>query len=151
MVIGTGIFLVFLAAGHIGNLVLVAIVLVNAVMVLPYAVRGVAPVLIDAARQHDRLCEQLGITGWQRFKRIDWPAIRRPTGFAAALGGALSFGDMGVAALFDTTGAITLPVMLYHRMGAYRFDEAAATALVLLLLTVGVFLLIDRGLGRWRS
>ena len=151
MVIGTGLFRVFLGVGRSGDLALVAIALVNAVMVLPYAVRGVAPVLIDSARQHERLCAQLGITGWQRFKRIDWPAIRRPTRFAAALAGALSFGDMGVAALFDTSGAITLPVMLYHRMAAYRFDQAAVTALLLVLLTVGVFLLIDRGLGQWRS
>ncbi|HCV20412.1 MAG TPA: thiamine/thiamine pyrophosphate ABC transporter permease ThiP, partial [Gammaproteobacteria bacterium] len=122
-----------------------------AVRLCPSAVRGVAPVLIDPPRQHERLSAQLGITGWQRFKRIDWPAIRRPTRFAAALAGALSFGDMGVAALFDTSGAITLPVMLYHRMAAYRFDQAAVTALLLVLLTVGVFLLIDRGLGQWRS
>jgi len=58
---------------------------------------------------------------------------------------------MGVAALFDTSGAITLPVLLYHRLGAYRFDEAAVTALALMVLCAVVFLVVDRGIGRWHS
>ena len=68
-----------------------------------------------------------------------------------ALGSALSFGDMGVAALFDTSGAITLPVMLYHRMSAYRFDEAAVTALVLVVMSLILFWALDRIVGRWLS
>jgi len=56
-----------------------------------------------------------------------------------------------VAALFDTSGAITLPVMLYHRMSAYRFDEAAVTALVLVVMSLILFWALDRIVGRWLS
>ena len=38
--------------------------------------------------------------------------------------------------------------MLYHRMSAYRFDEAAVTALVLALMCLALFWLVDRGLSR---
>ena len=151
MVIGTGLFLWVLMTDMPQMTTLLLIALVNALMVLPYALRSIAPVLINSGRHYHRLCQQLGLEGWMRFRLIDWPAIRRPVAFAAGLGGALSFGDMGVAALFDTSGAITLPVMLYYRMSAYRFDEAAVTALVLVLISVLVFWLLNRTLGRWPS
>ena len=148
MVIGTGLFLIALRIDLVGSTTLLMIATVNAVMILPYLLRSISPGLISSGQQYQKLCAQLGLRGWQRFRRVDWPMIRRPSAFALALGGALSFGDMGVAALFDTTGHITLPVMLYHRMSAYRFDEAAVTALVLALMCVALFWLVDRGLSR---
>jgi len=148
MVIGTGLFLIALRIDLVGSITLLMISIVNAVMVLPYLLRSISPGLISSGQQYQKLCAQLGLAGWQRFRRVDWPIIRRPAAFALALGGALSFGDMGVAALFDTTGHLTLPVMLYHRMSAYRFDEAAVTALVLLLMCVALFWIMDRSLSR---
>jgi len=115
---------------------------------LPYLIRSIAPTLMRSSQQYDRLCAQLGLRGWSRFRVVDWPAIRRPIGFSLGIGGALSFGDMGVAALFDTQGDTTLPVLLFHQMGAYRFDEASVTAVILMLLSVSLFWLIDRSVGR---
>jgi len=148
MVIGTGLFLIALRINAVDSITLLMIAVVNAVMVLPYILRSIAPVLIDSGQQYRKLCAQLGLSGWHRFCRVDWPMIRKPAAFSLALGGALSFGDMGVAALFDTTGHITLPVMLYQRMSAYRFDEAAVTALVLVLMCVALFWIMDRSLSR---
>jgi thiamine transport system permease protein len=151
MVTGTGLFLLLLPLGIAFDLAVLMIVLVNATLVLPYIVRTVGPALLDAGYRYDALCRQLGICGWNRVRLVDWPIIRRPLGFATALCATLSLGDMGVAALFDTSGAITLPILLYHRLGAYRFDEAAVTALALMVLCAVIFLLLDRGIGRWHS
>lgn len=148
MVIGTGLFLIALRIDLIDSITLLMIAIVNAVMVLPYLLRSISPGLISSGQQYQKLCAQLGLGGWQRFRRVDWPMIRRPASFALALGGALSFGDMGVSALFDTTGHLTLPVMLYHRMSAYRFDEAAVTALILAVMCVALFWIVDRSLSR---
>jgi len=43
-----------------------------------------------------------------------------------------------------------LPLQIYRLMGAYRMDQAAAAALLLLVLSMGVFWLFDRG-GRWHA
>ena len=51
----------------------------------------------------------------------------------------------------DTTGMLTLPVMLYHQLGAYRFNEAAVTALVLIVLCALVFIVVEHLVGQWRS
>ena len=151
MVTGTGLFLLLLPLGIAFDLAVLVIIVVNATLVLPYMMRTVGPAFLDAGHRYDRLCRQLGVSGWHRLRLVDWPIIRRPLGFAVALCATLSVGDMGVAALFDTSGAITLPVLLYHRLGAYRFDEAAVTALALIVLCAVVFLVVDRGIGRWHS
>jgi len=151
MVIGTGLFILLLPMGIAFDAAILVIALVNGILVLPYMMRTIGPALLDAGYRYDRLCRQLDLRGWRRLRIIEWPIIRQPLGFAAALSATLSFGDLGVAALFDTSGAITLPVLLYHRLAAYRFDEAASTALVLIALCALVFVVLDRGIGKWRS
>ena len=84
-----------------------------------------------AAERHDRLAASLGISGWNRFRLVDWPPIRRPllTGFAFAM--ALSLGDLGVIALFGSDALKTLPFLLLERMGSYRTADAAGLALII--------------------
>ena len=47
---------------------------------------------------------------------------------------ALSMGDLGVILLFADAERATLPMQLYRLMQAYRQDDAAGAALLLLLL-----------------
>ena len=62
---------------------------------------------------------------------MDWPLLKRPLAAALAVATALSLGDLGVAAFFGTGNIVTLPLLLYQRMGAYRMEEAASVALLL--------------------
>ena len=54
----------------------------------------------------------------------------------------MSLGDLGVIALFGNQDFITLPWLLYQKMGSYRTDEAAGIALLMLTITLVVFLLL---------
>jgi thiamine transport system permease protein len=47
---------------------------------------------------------------------------------------ALSLGDLGAVALFGSQDMVTLPWLLYSRMGSYRTADAAGLALFLGLL-----------------
>ncbi len=53
---------------------------------------------------------------------------------------ALSLGDLGAVALFGSEGFVTLPWLVYSRMGSYRTNDADGLALILgiicLLLTI---------------
>jgi hypothetical protein len=60
---------------------------------------------------------------------------------------ALSTGDLGVIALFGSQQTTTLPLLLYQRLGAYQMNEAAVTALILLLLCLSLFVAIERVFG----
>jgi thiamine transport system permease protein len=50
-----------------------------------------------------------------------------------------------VIALFAMPDQATLPLVVYQLMGAYRMEEARAAALVLVALSLGLFLLFERG------
>jgi thiamine transport system permease protein len=56
----------------------------------------------------------------------------------------VSIGDFGVIAFFGSEELITLPLVLYQRIGSYRFNDAAAIALVLLLMCLALSLIIER-------
>lgn len=147
LVLGTGLFVLLQPVGVLFSLGLGLVVLVNAVMGLPYVVRILAPVVGRTAEQHDRLCASLGITGWNRLRLVEWPAARRAVGLALALAAALATGDLGAIALFGTQDTATLPLLLYNRLSTYQLGHAAVTALVLVGLCLAIFLAIERGVG----
>jgi thiamine transport system permease protein len=125
-------------------------VLVNAVMSLPFAMRAIAPALAETEVVYGRLADSLGMTGGARLRLLILPRLARPIGFSAGLAAALSMGDLGVIALFADPDQATLPMQLYRLMAAYRLEDAAGAALLLLGLSLGLFWLFDRG-GRMRA
>ncbi len=66
-------------------------------------------------------------------------------GFSAGVVAALSMGDLGVIALFAGEGKATLPLLVQRLTGAYRMEAAAGAALLLVMLSFGMFWLLDRG------
>ncbi|HZF33119.1 MAG TPA: thiamine/thiamine pyrophosphate ABC transporter permease [Candidatus Angelobacter sp.] len=147
LVIGTGLFALLSPVADVFAIGIVLVVIVNAIMGLPYVIRTLGPPLMRAGEQHDRLCASLGIAGWNRLRLVEWPLLRRPVGTALALTAALAIGDLGVIALFGTQDTATLPLLLYQRMAAYQLDAAAVTAVVLAALCFGLFAVIERGVG----
>ncbi len=147
LVIGTGLFAVLSPIADVFAIGIALVVVVNAIMGMPYVIRTLGPPLMRAGEQHDRLCASLGIAGWNRLRLVEWPLLRRPVATALALTAALAVGDLGVIALFGTQDTTTLPLLLYQRMAAYQLDAAAVTAVVLAALCFGLFAVIERGVG----
>ena len=112
-------------------------------MALPFVLRILDGPLMQAANQHDRLIQSLGITGWARWRLLDWPLIRRPVGFAMGISAALAAGDLSAIALFGSERALTLPLLLFQRIGGYRLYEAATTAGLLLIVCFVLFMLMQ--------
>jgi thiamine transport system permease protein len=151
LVIGTGLFVLMSPHVNVFNWVLPIVILVNSLMGLPFVIRTLGPAMRQHHARHHALCQQLALTGWNRWRWIDWPLLRRPTGLAAALVAALAMGDLGVIALFGTSESTTLPLLVYQQLGAYQIPEATVTAAFLLLLCLLVFWLLERGLGGYRN
>ena len=100
--------------------------------------------------RYGRLSLSLDMAGGPFLWRVFLPRMRAQIGFAAGLAAALSMGDLGVITLFADPEVATLPLQVYRLMGAYRMEAAAGAALLLLLLSMGVFWILDRG-GRWHA
>ncbi len=144
-VLGTGLFILVYPVANPFALALPVTALVNAAMSLPIALRALLPAFAANRRSLGLLADSLGMSGWSRFRLFLWPAIRKPAGFATGLAAALSMGDLGVITLFAPPEVETLPLLMYRLMGAYRMEDAASVALVLVALTLALFWLFDRG------
>ena len=143
VVLGAGWFLML--GGSTGKLLapLAVIVLVNALMALPFVMRVVEPAHRNTMERNGRLAVSLGLVGLDRLRQIDIPAMlpALATGFVFAV--ALSLGDMGAIALFGSDRIITLPWLLYQKLGSYRTADAAGLALLLGGITMGLMVLAD--------
>ncbi|MCL4675129.1 MAG: thiamine/thiamine pyrophosphate ABC transporter permease ThiP, partial [Pararhodobacter sp.] len=147
LVIGTGLFIVLYPLADPARLALPVTALVNAAMALPFALRALLPAARRAEADFGRLSVALGLGWGAHLRLVLWPRLRRPAGFALGLGAALSMGDLGVIVLFAQTGGETLPMQLQRLMGAYRSDDAAGAALLLLVVSLLAFVVIERIVG----
>lgn len=140
LALGSGWFLILHRIGMAEHAGPVLVVLVNMCMALPFAARVVGPELTTHLRRTGRLAASLGITGLARFRLIDWPVMRGPLLTAFCFAAALSLGDLGAVALFGSDDFVTLPALLYAKLGSYRSTDAAGLSLILaavcLLLTL---------------
>ena len=134
VVLGAGWFLLLRPFGDVARFAPVIVVAINALMALPFVHRILAPAMATHAARSERLTASLGIRGFHRLRWIDLPALRRPLLMALSFAMALSLGDLGAVAVFGSQDMVTLPWLLYSRMGSYRTADAAGLALFLGLL-----------------
>ena len=131
-------------ASDVYTLAPVALLLANVLMALPFALVVLYPAVHKAGLKHDRISISLGLSGFARWRMVDFPAIRAEVGFVAALSFCFSFGDLGVISVFGNRDFSTLPWVLYQKMGSYRTSEAAGVALAMLAITFVVFFILPR-------
>lgn len=138
MLLGAGWFLLLVPLGDPARFAALAVVLANGLIAIPYVVRTLDGPIRQSRGVHDRLAANLGIAGWNRLRLIEWPVLRRPLAAALLMAMLVSLGDFGTVALFGNENFVTLPALLYQRMGNYRSADAAALALLLLVLALAL-------------
>ena len=143
VVLGAGWFL--LLGGGTGQLLapLMVIVLINALMALPFVMRVLEPAHQNTLERNGRLAVSLGVVGRHRLRQVDIPAMlpALATGFVFAV--ALSLGDLGAIALFGSDRIVTLPWLLYQKLGSYRTADAAGLALLLGAITMALMIVAE--------
>lgn len=144
IVLGSGWFVILLQFGDVFSFAPVLVIVINALMALPFVHRILAPALAQAEQKHRRLVTSLAIHGWSRWRLIDFPVMRKPLALAFAFAMALSLGDLGVIALFGSEQITTLPLLLFQSLGSYRTNDAQGLALVLTLACLTVLYIGDR-------
>ena len=145
--LATGWFISLIAFAGSWALAAFLVIVMNALMSLPFAARALMPALARSADAHDRLCLSLGLSGWTRFRLIELPVMKQAVGLALVMAMILSLGDLTAISLFGTADFVTLPALIYRQMGSYRFDAAIGTALVLGLLVLALASLAERWSG----
>jgi len=144
LVISTGLFLLLRDIGQLDTLALYIVIAVNALMALPFVLKSLALPMLHNAQKNEQLCASLGIFSWNRFYWIEWKALKRPILQSLCLSFVLSIGDLSAIALFGSHDFNTLPLYLFQLLGSYQMQAAAVVALILLLLSVGIFIFVEK-------
>ena len=121
-----------------------AILAANTLMALPFAIAILLPAMEKLALRYDKLVFSLDLARISRWRFLEWPVLRKDIGYVCAVSFCLSFGDLGVVALFGSQDFSTLPWYLYQKMGAYRTDDAAGVALIMLAITITIFFAVPK-------
>jgi thiamine transport system permease protein len=140
IVLATGWFLALRPLGDPSRFAAVLIIVINALMALPFVIRVIEPAYTVHVSRTGRLAASLGLDGIARLRMVDWPGLRKPLFTALSFAMALSLGDLGAVALFGSDSLMTLPWLVYSKLGSYRTNDADGYALILglvcLLLTI---------------
>lgn len=144
LVLAVGLFLLLQQYSMSTPILFAIVVLCNALMAMPFVLRILAQPMYNNMTYYQRLCQSLGVRGWQRFYYIEWHTIKQPLQNGLALATALSIGDFTAIALFGNQHFTSLPHLLYQQLGSYRSTDASVTAFILLLLSAMIFIFIEK-------
>ncbi|HBC7429556.1 TPA: thiamine/thiamine pyrophosphate ABC transporter permease ThiP [Providencia rettgeri] len=148
IVLATGFFIFFNETIGLPESPYPLVIMTNALLAIPYALKVLENPMRDSAERYNPLCQSLDISGFNRLRIIELKALRKPIAQALAFACVISIGDFGVVALFGNDNFRTLPYYLYQQIGAYRSNDGAVTAMLLLLLCFCLFSLIERISGK---
>ena len=118
---------------------------------LPFVVRTVQPVLLDLDAELEEAAATLGASRWQTVTRVILPVIGPAllTGFALAF--ARAVGEYGsvifIAGNLPNVSEIA-PLLIVIRLEEFRYADATAIAVVMLIASFLILLAINR-LQRW--
>src|SRR5690606_23150380 len=97
VVLSLGFFLLARLTGLPPNAVApLVLVLANALLALPFVFATLAPPLEALAQRHAHVIRSLGLSSLTQWRRIEWPLIGQPMGYAVAIAFVFSLGDLGV-------------------------------------------------------
>jgi thiamine transport system permease protein len=145
-VIGTGLFILLFPFADPFALALPVTALVNALMSLPFLLRALLPAVAETRG---------ALRPAGRQPRAPPPGAPAPRLLCRASGGRSASPRAlprrcrwAISASWHPlrpAGRGTLPLQLYRLMGAYRMEDAAGAALLLLILSLALFWVFDRG------
>ncbi len=123
------------------------LVAAQAVVALPFVVRLVEPVLTSTRQDLSEQAAALGASPLQTTRDVLVPVASRAIAGAAVFAFAVSLGEFGASAFVARLDSPTMPiaiVRLLSQPGATSVGQATAMSVVLMTVTAGVTVAIDR-------
>lgn len=124
MMLATGAFIILWQYGDAMWQRLAAIALLNALMIVPFAIKLLRPAKSSAQQRYGKQMQLLGLSQWQRWRWVYWPKMAVAIAGALGLAFMLAAGDLGAALMLSSHDLNTLPLRLYRLISARQLDQA---------------------------
>jgi putative spermidine/putrescine transport system permease protein len=149
IVLGLAILIGFAATGLLGTYT--AIAFGHLVLTLPYALRILAAALGGVPLMLEEAAATLGATPFKVFRRVTLPLLAPGLLSAAALSFLVSFDEIVITLFLAGPRVSTLPVEMFRRLDSRSDPLIAAVSVIMIMLTLGVVLLVQRTVGLTRG
>jgi thiamine transport system permease protein len=128
-----------------GSLLLVPIA--HALVAIPLVVRVLVPTLRSIDPTLRAAAALLGAGPFRVWREVDLPIVARAVLVAAGFAFAVSLGEFGATIFLARADWPTVPIAIYRFLGQpgpLNFGQAMALSTILMVLTVGVMVLVER-------
>lgn len=121
--------------------------LAHTLVAMPFVVRSLTPALRSIQPRLRHAAAVLGATPSQSLRHVDLPLVGRALFVAAVFAFTISMGEFGATALIARPEYPTVPLAIYRfisQPGALNYGQALALSTILMLITAGGMLAIER-------
>ena len=119
----------------------------HTLIALPFVIRTLQPAISAIPQRLRQAAASLGASPWEVWKNIDLPILRRAALAASTFAFTISLGEFGATLLISRPEYPTIPVAIERFLsqpGGLNYGQAMAMATILMALTVGCILLIEK-------
>jgi thiamine transport system permease protein len=122
----------------------IVIIVAQTLIAFPFANRIIAATRSSIDDTVINVARSLGVSRLGVFLRIELPLLLPGIIIAGLFSFAISIGEFGATNFLSKTNFATIPVGIYRLVATRNIGTAAAFASILVFITVGSFMIIDR-------
>lgn len=139
--LGSGLY-IFIGR-YFPDLSLIFVVLLNAIIGLPFSLRILQGSLNTIRKRYEQRIIESRLNSDQQWELIEKPLLFPSLRLSFALITTISFGDLGAIILFNSNENPTLTALMYQYIEAFDMHSSSCVALALLVCTGGLFFIIQ--------
>ena len=149
IVLALALLIVFVGYGLIGSWA--GLVLAHLLVCLPYGIRVLMTAASTLPASVEEAASSLGAPPFAVFRRVTFPLMLPGVVAASAIVFLVSFDEVVISLFVVGPELTTLPVALFHYVESKTDPLVAAISVLLVILTVGVVLVLERAMGLARA
>lgn len=139
LVVALALSVFFPGVREISWLSYLAVVTTQTIFVIPLIQFPLREGFLRLSKERNWIAQSLGASGWQRWLWVELPFMKKSLFLSALIGFGFSMGEVISILLFSPPGIKTLAMGIFQAMSRYRFQEARATTVVLLIAMLSLF------------
>ncbi len=121
-----------------------AVIIAHAVIIFPFIVRALVPVLENLDIKIVEMARSLGASRWRALREIELPLVATGLVAGAVFAFALSLGEMSATLMLARPGLNTMPVAVYRFLSQHSLGAPSAMSTVMIAVSALAFILLER-------